>query len=269
MPALCSAVVRAGAIVESGSHAELMARPNGAYATLVKLQAIVHQKDQEVRPLHTSRGMSCAAAPQGIATGAWLGHSCLIRHPTCYETAVDMQARLAFYSSLLLAQQARDLPVDSVQSCKWGSHIVVSNFCVLDVQAAVCRHVSQLRVSCTTCLVAAQDMAFEDLDIAKLPAAEEPGITAFNVSQDDIQVSTGPDLASTWLALHVGWQCFWLYNCCSLLHDSEGPAGSRVPANILHTCARRFMSRVPAFDSPVCKWQYKSCHLHAWLHLHH
>eukprot|EP00891_Asterochloris_glomerata_P003655 jgi/Astpho2/3655/e_gw1.00059.3.1_t len=60
------AVVRAGAIVESGSHGELMARPNGAYATLVKLQAIVHQKDQEVCPPHTSIGMSSAGAPRPL-----------------------------------------------------------------------------------------------------------------------------------------------------------------------------------------------------------
>ena len=101
------------------------------------------------------------------------------------------------------------------------------------------------------CTVAAQDMAFEDPDNAKAPTDEEPGITAFNVSQEDFQVSTGPDLASTWLALHDGWQCFWPYHCCSLLHDSKGPAGSRV----LYTCAGRLLSKVPAFGSPVCKWQ--------------
>ena len=73
MPAFCSAVVRAGAIVESGSHGELMARPNGAYATLVKLQAIVHQKDQEVCPPHTSIGMSSAGAPRPLPVVPSLG----------------------------------------------------------------------------------------------------------------------------------------------------------------------------------------------------
>lgn len=32
------AVVQRGAIVEEGRHEELMARPNGAYAALVRLQ---------------------------------------------------------------------------------------------------------------------------------------------------------------------------------------------------------------------------------------
>ena len=42
------AVVKAGAIIESGSHWELLARPDGAYATLVKLQAISRSRHKEV-----------------------------------------------------------------------------------------------------------------------------------------------------------------------------------------------------------------------------
>ena len=88
MPALSSAVVRAGAIVESGSHAELMARPDGAYATLVRLQAIVHQKHQEVR---LKRHVFCTHST-AIAFGAWLENSCLMRYLAGYEEAVDLQA---------------------------------------------------------------------------------------------------------------------------------------------------------------------------------
>lgn len=50
-----------------------MARPDGAYATLVKLQAIVHQKDQEVRPPHTSNGMFSAGAPRPLPVVPSLG----------------------------------------------------------------------------------------------------------------------------------------------------------------------------------------------------
>lgn len=38
-----AAVVRQGEIVEQGSHGELIQIPNGAYATLVRLQASAHR----------------------------------------------------------------------------------------------------------------------------------------------------------------------------------------------------------------------------------
>ena len=41
------AVVRQGEIVEQGSHAELIARPDGAYATLVRLQASAQNHDAD------------------------------------------------------------------------------------------------------------------------------------------------------------------------------------------------------------------------------
>lgn len=122
------------------------------------------------------------------------------------EQVLQSSRRKALCSSSILAQQPPDMPASFAQSCTWGHAIsVFSNFCVPDVQAAVCSHLAQLGLSHTTCAVAAQDMAFEDPNIASAPAAGEPGITAFNVSQEDFQVITGPDLASTWLALHDKW----------------------------------------------------------------
>ena len=47
-----------------------MARPDGAYATLVKLQAIVHQKDLEVSRSTPQRRVSCKCII-ATASGAW------------------------------------------------------------------------------------------------------------------------------------------------------------------------------------------------------
>ena len=44
---LPGAVVRQGETVEQGSHAELIARPDGAYATLVRLQASAQNQDAD------------------------------------------------------------------------------------------------------------------------------------------------------------------------------------------------------------------------------
>ena len=45
------AVVRQGEIVEQGSHGELIQTPNGAYATLVRLQASTHTHPDLQQPI--------------------------------------------------------------------------------------------------------------------------------------------------------------------------------------------------------------------------
>ena len=81
-----------------------------------------------------------------------------------------------------------------LEKCQIGN----SKLCATNVQAALHRHLPQGPVAPPALLL--QDMAFEDLDIVKPPATEEPGITAFNVSQESFQVNTGPDLGSTLVA---------------------------------------------------------------------
>ena len=45
-----AAVVRQGEIVEQGTHADLILRPNGAYATLVRLQASAQHQGLDGEP---------------------------------------------------------------------------------------------------------------------------------------------------------------------------------------------------------------------------
>ena len=46
-----AAVVKQGEIVEQGSHGELIQTPNGAYATLVRLQASTHSHPELQQPI--------------------------------------------------------------------------------------------------------------------------------------------------------------------------------------------------------------------------
>lgn len=47
-----AAVMKHGQVVEQGSHAELMRRPGGAYAALIKLQAAARRGDNQVCIIH-------------------------------------------------------------------------------------------------------------------------------------------------------------------------------------------------------------------------
>ena len=47
---MSAAVVRQGKIVEQGTHADLILRPNGAYATLVRLQASAQHQGLDGKP---------------------------------------------------------------------------------------------------------------------------------------------------------------------------------------------------------------------------
>jgi ABC-type microcin C transport system duplicated ATPase subunit YejF len=61
-----AAVVRQGEIVEQGTHADLILKPNGAYATLVRLQASAQHQAADDKQSLSERKLQISAEDPGV-----------------------------------------------------------------------------------------------------------------------------------------------------------------------------------------------------------
>ncbi len=81
-----AAVVRQGEIVEQGTHADLILKPNGAYATLVRLQASAQHQAADDKQSLSEKKLQISAEDPGVLQDLITTEVCLA---TCHVCKVS------------------------------------------------------------------------------------------------------------------------------------------------------------------------------------